>query len=160
MVKAIVPAVALLHAAMFLWPSAGLAVPEPRNHRQLGPDLVLGLVVLANQVVAPLFAVLQFFPQYMEMQHMDGDPGALSLLSLGVHTIVLCGVAVRWLRRIGRPNWGNKYAPFSLWNQWGMLSFNYFFHAFGCAFLLAAYNLTRSGGSMEGIQVERALHCS
>ncbi|KAK3053987.1 hypothetical protein LTR09_004763 [Extremus antarcticus] len=97
---------------------------------------------MSNRIVAPCFIVLQFFAQLREMVNQNGNPGALSLLSIGLQMPTATVLGYRWLLRLGHPTWPPLPAPVSLWYEWGFPAINYVAHAVGCALLLAGYLLT------------------
>lgn len=110
----------------------------------------MALINMANLVVGPLFAILQFYAQYRELCRQNGNPGALSLLSVFMQLFVTALVAYRWLIRLGTPNWPRGDAdlmPFAMWlwdefklyYVWGMIAWNYAIHGMGCLFLLVCY---------------------
>jgi hypothetical protein len=132
-----------------------IAFPKPSPH-EFGTDLFVGFSFIVNTWVALFFVLFQFYPQYLELRRMSGDPGVVSLLSLGLQAFVILAVAVRWLLRLGAPTWGNRPAPLSLWYQWGALPFNYILHGIGCAILLAAYLATVHRGGRHGVVGEEA----
>lgn len=105
----------------------------------MGLDIFIGFSLIVNTWVSLVLVVLQFYPQYREFRRQAGDPGALSLLTLGVQAVVLILVAVRWLQRLGAPTWGRQTAPATLWFQWGWLPLNYIVGGIGCAILLGMY---------------------
>lgn len=117
----------------------------------MGTDTLMALINMTNLVVAPLFAILQFYAQYRELRRQDGNPGALSLLSVFIQLLVTALVAYRWLLRLGTPNWprgDEDLMPFAMWvwdefklyYMWGMIVWSYAIHAMGCLFLLVCYN--------------------
>jgi hypothetical protein len=126
------------HAALFLFPAVVIALPTPSTP-SFSEDLFIGFSAIINTWVALLFVILQFYPQISEYRRLNGDPGVLSLLSIGMQAIVYFLLAVRWLLRLGHTTWGNKHAPLSYWYQWGWLPCNYLIHGIGCLILLALY---------------------
>lgn len=60
----------------------------------------MAIVGFLNLWVAPSFLALQFFAQLIEMRRRNGDPGALSLLSLCFQVPVLAATATRWYLRV------------------------------------------------------------
>jgi hypothetical protein len=101
--------------------------------------ILIALINMSNLMVAPCFVVLQFVAQFWEMRAQNGNPGALSLLSIGLQVLTSAALGYRWFLRIGNPTWGNLPASAWLWYQWSFPAINYVAHAVGCAFLLACY---------------------
>ena len=145
---------AFLHAAVVLFPAVAAALPKPSGH-SWNNDILLALVIMSNQVVAPCFVVLQFVAQYWEMRVQKGDPGALSLLSVGLQVPTMMALGYRWLLRLGNPTWGHAPAPAWLWYQWAFPSVNYVVHAVGCALLLACYLFSARGTAAHGGSEDR-----
>ena len=145
---------AFLHAVIFLFPTFGVALSKPPPH-QFGTDILIALTTMTNRFAAPLFVVLQFYPQYLERRRSEGEPGCLSLLSLGLQSVVLAAVAFRWLLRLGEPTWSRHSAPLWLWYQWRELPFNYILHAVGCAVLLSAYLFGTSTSGQEAVVTDQ-----
>lgn len=145
----------LLHAIMFILPIAFITLPKPKP-RNMDSGIMIGLFNMINTVVAPFLAVLQFYPQFLEMRRSDYDPGSLSLRSLGLQVLIFTAVAVRWFLRLGAPAWEkSERVELWMWYVWGMLPFNYLIHAVGSAILLAGYILIHSGGGYDGLVNER-----
>jgi len=120
-------------------------------------DIFTGFSAIINTWVSLIFVALQFYPQYLELRRQAGDPGALSLLTLGMQAVVLILMAVRWLQRLGAPTWGRQAAPASYWFQWGWLPFNYIVGGVGCAVLLGIYLRARRGGMVRIVGEETPL---
>jgi hypothetical protein len=68
---------------MFLFPAMMIASPKPSPHK-FRTDLIVGFSFIVNTWVALFFVLFQFYPQYLELKRMQGGPGAVSLLSLGL----------------------------------------------------------------------------
>jgi hypothetical protein len=122
-----------------------IALPKP-SPREMGTAIFIGFTLIVNTWVALVFVLWQFYPQFLEMMHMSGAPGALSLLSPPLQAVVVVAVAVRWLLRLGAPTWRDQPVPQWYWYKWGNLSFSYILHGIGCAMLLGAYLVTRHRG--------------
>lgn len=142
--SAAIAAIAFVHASIFLFPAMIIALPTP-SPRRFETDVIVGFSFIVNTWVALSFVLLQFYPQFLEWRRMAGQPGSLSLLSLGLQAAVLLAAAVRWLLRLGVPTWGNQPALLSMRYQWGALPFNYILHGVGYAILLAAYLIAGRG---------------
>ena len=142
-------AAVFVHAAIWLFPAACFALPKPTHWHQMGPDLIIGLITITSEYIAPFFVILQFCPQFLEMLYLNREPGALSLISLALQAVSLGAVAKRWLLRLGSPTWGNESVPLWLWYQWGFLPFNYFLHSIGCVVLLSGYVFGAGGSGVE-----------
>ena len=138
---------AFLHFAVAVLPAALIALPSPSPH-EMGMDIMMAILGMTNMVVAIVFVILQFYAQFKEMRSQDGDPGALSVLSLSLQALVVGAVSVRWLMRMGWPTLNPNYAPPSLWwwYTWSMPALNYGLHAFGCAILVLCYRIPFRGG--------------
>ena len=99
-----ITATVFIHAAIFLVPAVAIALSKPAAHGW-EPEIFLGLTLMANLVIAPFFVVLQFYPRYLEIRRSGGDPGSLSLLSLGSQALVIFAVGLRcccaWKNRLG-----------------------------------------------------------
>ena len=89
-------------------------------------------------------------------------PGSLSLLSLGLQTLVMALVSVRWFARLGSPHYDAgdvDKMPFvvrlletlPILYAWGMLAINYAACAVGYALLICCYALGRHG---EGVVLD------
>src|SRR5437016_3615843 len=102
-----IPTTAFIHAALFLLPAVVIALPKP-SPPLMGPAIFTGFSAIVNTWVSLIFVAIQFYPQYLELRRQAGDPGALSLLTLGMQVVVLILVAVRWLQRLGGPTWGRQ----------------------------------------------------
>jgi hypothetical protein len=140
-----IPTTAFIHAVLFLLPAVVIALPKP-SPPSMNLDIFTGFSAIINTWVSLIFVALQFYPQYLELRRQAGDPGALSLLTLGIQAVVLILLAVRWLQRLGAPTWGRQAAPASYWFQWGWLPFNYIVGGVGCTVLLGMYLWARRGG--------------
>lgn len=166
-----------VHAALFLIPAISITLPKPSNiSGNFGLSIVAGLSYQINNWIGLFCVVLQFYPQYIEMKRMLGDPGALSLLSLGLQALALTGVAVRWFLRFGSltedfimpPAEELRRAPLmvrwctiwleGLWEdyKWAALPINYILHSVGCAVLLRTYLLAGRGHGVLGLESEEA----
>lgn len=148
--------IAFIHATLFLFPAAAIALPKPSPH-EMAADIFTGFGAIVNTWVSLVFVALQFYPQYVELRRQPGAPGALSLLALGMQALVLIAMAVRWLQRLGAPTWGNQAAPATLWYQWGWLPANFLLNGIGCAILLWMYLSARRGGGVGLAGEERPL---
>lgn len=156
------PIIVFLHAAVAVFPAIAISLPRPSTP-SMGTDAIMALINMTNTVVAPLFAILQFYAHYRELRSQNGDPGALSLLSLSLQALFAAVIAYRWLVRLGKPDWnpGGEYTgvPFRLWlwdmlnvwYQWGFIAWNFGFHAVGCALLVVYYCFAE-----QGLDAERA----
>ena len=120
--------------------------------RQLGPDVVIGLVTTVDQVLAPSSVILQFAPQIFGSRRLHYEPGALSLVSLALQVAALLAVAVSWLLRLGTPAWGSQYISPSLWYGLGLLPINYAIYVIGNAILLGLFLLAPCRGTSEVLQ--------
>jgi hypothetical protein len=69
-----------------------MTLPKPFGHA-FGKDILMALINMCNLVVAPCFVILQFYAQYREMRTQNGNPGALSLVSLGLQTPTMAALA-------------------------------------------------------------------
>ena len=129
-----------------------IALPEP-SPRDMGIGMFVGFSLVVNTWVALFCVVVQFVLQYFEMRRMDGEPGALSLVSLAMQSVVMLAVGWRWLLRLGKPTWEEGREKVKMtrwlwwellreWYQWGFLAFNYLIHGTGCAILVGAYIVT------------------
>lgn len=122
----------------------------------MGRGIIMALIGMADLVVAPCCAYLQFFAQWWEMNAQNGAPGALSLLSIALQVLTMVALGIRWFLRLGhppwgyRPLWGYRSAPLYIWYQWGFTAINYLLHAVGCAFLLACYLYAARGRVEHG----------
>src|ERR1700722_15119272 len=143
-----IPTTAFIHAALFLLPAIVIALPKPLPP-SMNVDIFTGFSAIINTWASLIFVTLQFYPQYLELRRRAGDPGALSLLTLGMQAVVLILIAVRWLQRLGAPTWGRQAAPASHWFQWGWLPFNYIVGGAGCTVLLGMYLRARRGGRVR-----------
>jgi hypothetical protein len=150
-----IPAIAFLHAALFLLPVAVIALPKPSPH-DWGIDIFSGLSVIVNIPVSLIFIAVQFYPQILELRRSNGSPGALSLLSLGIRAVAALALALRWLQRLGQPTWPSGYGTLTLWLRWGWQSFNYQVDGIGCAILLGLYAATRYQTAYSGSIDEQA----
>lgn len=158
------PIIVFLHAAIVVFPAIAIALPKP-SAPSMGTDAIMALTNMTNTIVAPLFVILQFYAQYKEFRHQNGDPGTLSLLSLSLQALSAALLAYRWLVRLGTPDWiPGDYtgAPFRVWfwdlvkvyYEWGLIAWNFGVHAFGCALLVAFYCFAL-GYEEHGLVVER-----
>lgn len=149
--------IACLHVAAVLILAVVLSLPPASNHTMF-TGIFMALVGMSNLVVAPCFGILQFWAQYREAKNQHGNPGALSLLSIGLQLLAMLILSVRWLLRLGSPPWGWDFFPtdIRIWYEWSFPAINYFLYALGCALLLAFYAFTRQSRASPDDLEERA----
>lgn len=152
--RAGIAAIVFVHAAIFLLPTIAIALPKPSPH-EMGRDIFIGLCGMLNHWLVPLFLLLQFYAQFLELRRSAGRPGALSLLFVGLELLVSTSMALRWFLRLRAPAWGNVPAPLSLWYQWGELPINLILHAIGCLVLLIFYAAGLYSSDADGSVSER-----
>jgi hypothetical protein len=152
--RAGISATVLVHAAIFVFPAMAITLPRPAPHH-LGADIFLGFSAMFNPWVGLIFVILQFYPQYLEMQRASGAPGTLSIHWLGYQAVAIIAVAIRWQLRLGEPTWGDQSAPQWYWYQWGGLPLRYFIHGVGSALLLVLYLVAGRGDGLLGISSEQ-----
>ncbi|KAF2832442.1 hypothetical protein CC86DRAFT_377606 [Ophiobolus disseminans] len=140
--RTMLSATTFTHFVIFTLPAILIALPTP-SAPTLERDIFTGFSAIVNTWVSSLFVILQFYPQYLELQRSHGDPGVLSLLALCMQGVVFVLLGVRWLQRLGASTWGGQSAPLSMWFQWGWLPFNYFVGALGEVALLVLYSRAR-----------------
>ncbi|KAF1985973.1 hypothetical protein K402DRAFT_454658 [Aulographum hederae CBS 113979] len=151
--KTVIATTVFLHAVIFLFPTFPIALPRPKQHR-FDMDLFIGFSTIVALLTAPVFILLRFVSQFMEMRHMEGKPGALSLLALSLQTALMFLMAGRWLLRLGMPTWEWRTvrAPLSLWYSWGFVAVNHFLQGLGCVILLGWCLFSRKG--VDGVGQE------
>lgn len=128
----------LLDTIVVLLPTLVFNVPEPAHG--MGPGIVMGFIGFVNEDVAPTCAVIQFFPQLVEMWRRNGDPGALSLLSLCLQVPVMAAMAARWYLRVRTSAWNHR--ALGMRYLWAEPVINNTICAVGCTLLLASYYYT------------------
>ena len=140
----------VLHATIFLFPAAAIALPKP-SPRDMGIETFTGFSVIGNTWVSLVFGVPQLVPQYLEYRRFGGSLSTLSVPSLAMRAVLSAVLAVRWLQRLGRPTWGRGMVPVTMWYQWGWLEFNQLFGCVGYVVLMWMYVGKRSavGGGGE-----------
>lgn len=131
--------VVALHAAAVLLPAVVLSLPSPDHHGNFSKGLAIAFITMSTFVVVPCSIAIQFVAQFNTMRNHHGDPGAFSLLSLGIQAVAMLFLGIRWFLRIGQPTWGNLPAPMRLWYQWAFTPTNFVLCAIGCVALLACY---------------------
>lgn len=132
-----------------------MSLPKPRDNRSWETEIPMALIIMADEKIAPCSLIVSFCAQLWEMRTQNGDPAALSLLSLGFQAPVIAALAFRWLLRLGHPAWDtSKPGSISLWYQWAFPVVNYAMYAFGCMLLWASYPIlghwATESGDLEG----------
>lgn len=142
-------------------PALAIALPKP-SPASWNTGIPIGFIGMANRIVAPVFILLQFYAQVQEFRRQNGEPGSLSLLSLGLQTLVMALMSVRKFARLGSPHYDAgdvDKMPFvvrlletlPILHAWGMLAINYAACAVGYALLICCYALGRHG---EGVVLD------
>jgi hypothetical protein len=144
---------AFLQAVVVVLPAVAITLPKP-SPPSWNTGIPTGLIGMANRIVAPVFILLQFYTQVRELRRQNGELGCLSMLSIGLQTLVMALVSVRWFVRLGSPHHDRGEVDKMPWvvrllemlpilYSWGMLAIDYAACAIGYALLLCYYALGR-----------------
>jgi hypothetical protein len=135
------------HTMITVFPAVVIAFPRPSAHT-ISVNLWIGFFGIFGKWAGLFFDMIQFYPQHLQILERDGSPGAVSLLSLALQSLVLGILASRWLLRLGQPTWENTLMPIDLWSdfvafslQWGQIPVLYMIHAVGNLLLLCSYQM-------------------
>lgn len=136
----------LLHTAVAMLPPYPIMRYGAEN-LDLGMSAILQVLTWAGtNITAPFALSIELVAQYWEMGAQLGNPGALSLSSLGLQTVAFAMLSCRWFQRIGRPIDCDPrlkfYSPgFYLQYQyeWSFCAANYAMQAFVCTLLWNGY---------------------
>jgi len=149
---------AFLHAATVVVPAIAITLPKPSSPAW-DTDVPTALIGMADQIVAPISMLLQFYAQFCEFRHQHGTPGCLSVFSLALQAVAMALVSLRWFVRLGTPRYDrgdvDKMSLVErLWDAlpivyaWGMLAINYATCALRNVFLFCCYAVSWHGEKM------------
>lgn len=130
--------VTLIHTLVFMLIPAYIALAKATKH-DYATDIFLGILQMSNFAITPCLIILQFLMQLCQNKLNNGNPGALSLLSIGLKMLAFAALSIRWLLRTGSPTWGRLPAPIWLWYSWAFPAANYALQAVSAGLILASY---------------------